>query len=337
MAVSPEAVTWAYRFFLGREPESQEVIAAHLSAQDATHLARLLISSGEFTSRKRHLALRLPTERPELARLEVESEATPAEIAACLEKIEAAWSHLGAVRPHFSVLSQEKFRPDRLPEGLDDFWDSGQREAGQVLATLARHEFAISGKTCVEYGCGVGRVTVGLAARFARVDAYDISTTHLELARQRVRDSGVSNVRFHECPTTAMADLEACDVFYSRIVFQHNPPPVIAELIRRALTALRPGGIAIFQVPSHLPGYSFKLRQWLQTDHALDMQMHCLPQQRTFALINESRCTVLEVREDSATAARADSISNTFVVQKQHPSLPRGLQASVRTASGASG
>src|SRR5205085_11410803 len=250
----------------------------------------------------------------------------------CLEKIKGAWSHLGGVAPHFSVSTDKKFLPDNLPKAIDDFWESGRLAAERTLRILARHGFTFSGKTCVEYGCGVGRITTGLSRRFPRLDAYDISATHLDLARERARELGVGNVRFHECSANMLGDLEPCDVFYSRIVFQHNPPPVIAELIRRALTALRPGGIAIFQVPSHLPGYSFKLRQWLQTDHALDMQMHCLPQQRTFALINESRCTVLEVREDSATAARADSISNTFVVQKQHPSLPRGLQASVRTA-----
>src|SRR5437016_10100750 len=70
MSVSADAVTWGYRFFFGREPESQEVIAAHLSARDATHLAQLLMSAPEFTSRKRHLALRLCTERPALAPLE---------------------------------------------------------------------------------------------------------------------------------------------------------------------------------------------------------------------------------------------------------------------------
>ena len=113
-----------------------------------------------------------------------------------------------------------------------------------------------------------------------------------------------------------LGDLEPCDVFYSRIVFQHNPPPVIAELIRNALKALRPGGIAIFQVPSYMSGYGFKLREWLAKDHPLDMQMHCLPQHRIFALIAEHCGAVLEVREDGVAGARDRIVSNNFVVRK---------------------
>jgi len=320
LAVSREAVTWAYRFFLGREPESQQAVASHLGAHDETHLARALMHSAEFASRRQHLMSREPIEPMGLARLDVESEATAAEISACLEKIKAAWVHLGKVTPHFSVLTHEQFKPENLPEALEDFWRSGQHEAEQVFKTLARHEFPIAGKSCVEYGCGVGRVTLGLARGFARVDAYDISTNHLQLARQRARDSGVANVTFHECPTTHGA-LEACDVFYSRIVFQHNPPPVIAELVRRALAALNAGGMAIFQVPTYFRGYSFKLKPWLQTNHPLAMQMHCLPQERIFELISQADCTLLEVREDGATAC-SGGISNTFVVRNGARSRP---------------
>lgn len=313
MGVTADAVTWGYRFFLGREPESPEVVASHLGAKDEAHLARLLMGSAEFEARKWKLGL-APVRHRELARLEVESEATPAEIAACLEKIKAAWSHLGVVAPHFSVRTEKRFLPDNLPGALEEFWDSGRNEAERVLRTLARHGFAFSGKTCVEYGCGVGRVTTGLSRKFARVDAYDISAPHLDLARRHAHELGVGNVRFHECSANILGDLEACDVFYSRIVFQHNPPPVIVELIRKALAALRPGGIAEFQVPSYLPGYSFNLRKWLETDHPLDMQMHCLPQHRIFELIAELRCAVLEVREDSAAGDMF--ISNAFVVRK---------------------
>src|SRR5207302_9905950 len=45
MGVSADAVTWGYRFFLGREPESSEVVAAHLGAKDEIQLAQVLMSS----------------------------------------------------------------------------------------------------------------------------------------------------------------------------------------------------------------------------------------------------------------------------------------------------
>jgi hypothetical protein len=266
MGVSREAVTWGYRFFLGREPESEAVISSHLLARDTTHLAQMLMGSAEFAARRRNFGPRGPARALEVVHLDIDSLATPLEITACLEKIKAAWSHLGAVEPHYSVLTNARFRPAALPGALDDFWHSGQSEAERFVRTLAAHTFSFAGKTCMEYGCGVGRVTSGLSRAFARVEAYDISAAHLDLARARVRDLGITNVRFHECSANTLDVLEPCDVFYSRLVFQHNPPPVIAELIRQALGALRPEGIAVFQVPTYMGGYSFKLPEWLKTE-----------------------------------------------------------------------
>src|SRR2546429_6434525 len=57
----------------------------------------------------------------------------------------------------------KKFLRDNLPKAIDDFWQSGRLAAERTLRTLARHGFAFSGKTCVEYGCGVGRITTGLS------------------------------------------------------------------------------------------------------------------------------------------------------------------------------
>ena len=222
------------------------------------------------------------------------------------------------------MLTDKRFLPDQLPGSIEDFWNSGDVAAAQLLRTLARHGFDPAGKSCVEYGCGVGRVTMALARSFRHVDAYDISAGHLELARQRARELGLGNVRFHECAANILADLEPCDAYYSRIVLQHNPPPLITQLIRKALTALRPGGIAAFQVPSYISGYRFRLRDWLAAKHPLDMQMHCLPQPKIFELAAEQRCTLLEVREDGAAGARERIISNTFVVRKESAAgLPR--------------
>ncbi|MDI1307899.1 MAG: GSCFA domain-containing protein [Methylotenera sp.] len=53
MAVSRDAVIWGFRFFLGRDPESESAIVSHINFKDETALAIALISSGEFSARKR--------------------------------------------------------------------------------------------------------------------------------------------------------------------------------------------------------------------------------------------------------------------------------------------
>jgi len=156
-----------------------------------------------------------------------------------------------------------------------------------------------------------------LAAMFQHVNGYDISSAHIDIARARAKELQLSNVSFVECSSDFLEILKPCDVFYSRIVFQHNPPPIIHELVKHALRSVRPGGVAVFQVPTYIKGYKFNIEEWIAAKHVLDMQMHCLPQADIFELAGDEACDVLEVREDDSTGAPERFISNTFVIRKR--------------------
>jgi hypothetical protein len=106
--------------------------------------------------------------RPDFTKLEVDADASDDQITACLEKIGAAWTHLGIVKPHWSVLTHHEFLPENLGESIDAFYASGEGESAGIENILVRHaRSSLSEKICVEYGSGVGRVTIGLARRFA--------------------------------------------------------------------------------------------------------------------------------------------------------------------------
>lgn len=321
MSVSKDEVVSCYRMILGREPESEDVIKTFMKNHSLSTLRESFIHSPEFVRLWVNLQAKpsqdifLPIDLPKNV---IEHEATPTQLVECLEKIKAAWSHLGITRPHFSVLTDKQYLPENLGENISEFWLSGEREAEKVERMLLRHDFTvISTKTCVEYGCGVGRVTMGLAHRFGQVHGYDISQGHLIQARQHMDEIGVSNCRFHLCSDNLLDPLEACDFFYSRIVFQHNPPPIIRQLIVNALTSLKPDGIAIFQVPTYKINYQYSIDKWISSEHELDMQMHCLPQQVIFSIIAAANCDLIEVREDNSTGAPDQFISNTFVIRKR--------------------
>jgi SAM-dependent methyltransferase len=318
--VSKDEVRWSYRTILGREPESEDVVRRLLTATDFPTLRESFLRSPEFIRDRGTSAAAqghttsLPIDVPGN---EIEYTASDLQLAQCLAKIKLAWSHLGIVRPHFSVLTDKQFLPEQNGKHLDKFWASGEIEAAQVERMLARYGFTDCGtKTAVEYGCGVGRVTTALARRFARVEAYDISQAHLTEARSRAQAVAAENIRFHLCADTFLDRLKPCDFFYSRIVFQHNPPPVIDQLIKRALQCLKSGGIAIFQVPTYRLGYSYSISEWLAADHPLDMQMHCIPQEAIFSIIAAEKCTLLNVREDTSTGAPDRFISNTFIIRR---------------------
>lgn len=317
MTVSRDAVTWGYRLFLGREPESQDAIERHTEARDERHLAERLIRSQEFLRKRPFRGLLVHPTRLDVDPIDVQLDAAADELRMCLAKIERAWVHLGDTAPHFSVVTEDVFRPENIERSMEMFWASGEEAAEQLIRILKRHGVGVlSDKTCVEYGCGVGRVTMALAPRLRRIYGYDISRTHLRWAEERARQLGVTNVSLRDCSASVLPDLASCDLYYSRLVFQHNPPPVIVELIRRALHSLRAGGLAVFQVPTYISDYRFRLREWLDHGDFLDMEMHCLPQSKIFEVISQAASVPLEVREDAATGESGKMVSNTFVVRK---------------------
>jgi SAM-dependent methyltransferase len=246
--------------------------------------------------------------------MEIELDATPEQLLRMLKRIEQSWVKMGEDWPHFSVLSQEQFYPRNLASSIDWFWDSGEGEVGVTLSLLDRLGLEPAGKICVEYGCGLGRVTMPFAARFAEVHAYDISASHLELARERAEVVGAGNVHFHHRGDGVLGPLVDCDFFYSRLVFQHNPPPVMRELIRLALASLLPGGVAVFEMPVYLSGYSFRIDEYLENPNHERMEMHCLPQREVFSLAAAAGCRLIEVREDRTIELRKECLGNYFVI-----------------------
>lgn len=316
----PELVHAIYQGLLAREADNSGLNTHTPILKESADLAVILqkfINSDEFSQSRQMKRMEfLPLD---LNKIEVDTYATDDQLAACITKIKDAWSHLGITRPHFSVLTDKQFLPENLDRNIDKFWKSGENEASGIERILARHGCSsLATKTCVDYGCGVGRVILCLARRFGRVHGYDISPGHLSSAERRAKEIGVTNVDFHLC-SDFYDELQKCDVFYSRIVFQHNPPPIIKLLIEKALRALNPDGVAIFQVPTYSIGYRFNTLEWLNMEHALDMQMHCLPQEQIFKIIAEEQSVLLEVREDNSTGFPDQFISNTFIVRKLDP------------------
>ena len=323
MSITRDDVVYGYRFVLGREPESEAMIDSQMNSRNFSEFRESLFRSHEFESR-RHEVIHFAEVAPlplDLPPLQIETEVSGSQLEACLSKVKRTWSHLGVTSPHWSVLTHRSFLPENFEENEEEFWASSNLDIGNIRSILERQDFSTSKEmTAIEYGCGVGRTTIQLARIFGTVHAYDISRNHLAIAQQRSSELGVSNIVFHECQEALPSELGGCDFFYSCIVFQHNPPPVMKALVRLALTALNPGGIAVFQIPTYKKNYSFHAKSWLDADPTLEMEMHCLPQRNVFTLAQSLDCEILEVREDRWTGNPADEISNTFVIRKKEMS-----------------
>jgi SAM-dependent methyltransferase len=249
--------------------------------------------------------------------LDVEVDASPRQLAAMVRHIAANWRLMGEVQPHFSVIVDPAYYADRIAESEEQFYQSGEHYVADLRRTTARAGIDIAGyRRCLELGCGVGRLSVWLAAQFETVIAVDISPPHLAIARRAAERFGRSNIEFvHLESPASLGSIGAFDIFTSVIVLQHNPPPLIAMILRSVLGQLRPGGVAFFQVPVYREGYSFHVAEYLAAAPGIDgMEMHLIPQAALFRLLRETGCELLACLEDGATGGYM--VSNTILARK---------------------
>ncbi len=99
------------------------------------------------------------------------------------------------------------------------------------------------GKRVLEIGCGIGTDTMNFARAGADVTAVDLSDRSLEIARERARVFGVTNVRFVNGNAERLREslaIQPYDLVYSFGVIHHTPNPDAA--LRELRRYLAPGG-----------------------------------------------------------------------------------------------
>lgn len=317
---SKEEVLWAYRMLLDREPKSEAVLnhyATNVPSRSA--LRALFMQSAEFRNTVQGMtAVRQPLVRSGPP-MEVELDAPADRLAALFARVSAQWHYLGETEPHWSVITNQSYLQTGIADSAEAFYESGRTELAAFEQALARVGLAGQGfEVCVELGCGVGRVTSALAQRCAQVWGVDISAHHLKLAADYAREQGLNNVQWHQVrQVDDVVPVAGFDLLYSRIVLQHNPPPVMQRMLGLLLHALNPGGVAYFQVPTYKAGYRFELSAYLEGDNTTSMEMHYLPQPALFALLAQHGCVLLELREDDAAGLSPNAVSNTVLVRKR--------------------
>lgn len=147
--------------------------------------------------------------------------------------------------------------------------------------------------------------------------AVDISPAYLRVPADHLAPKGIGNVQVRHLDSIGeLARLGDFDVLYSRIVLQHNPPPVMLRLLTDLLTQLKPGGVAFFQVSTYKAGYRFLIDEYLEHENVTDMEMHYLPQAALLELVARRNCRLLEIREDDAIGLSVIAVSNTLLLQK---------------------
>jgi SAM-dependent methyltransferase len=161
-----------------------------------------------------------------------------------VERMRASWDERARAEPMFFIDSD---RRDWDPEA---FRASGERFVAEALAWAGIDG---PGARALEIGCGLGRNAAALAARYARVDALDISP---EMLARAERAGLPENVHLALGSGRDLAGLPggAFDLVFSALVLQHVPADEhVAAYLREIARVLRRGGRAVVQLDTRTP------------------------------------------------------------------------------------
>jgi 2-polyprenyl-3-methyl-5-hydroxy-6-metoxy-1,4-benzoquinol methylase len=317
-----ELVTSAYQALLGQDPDPSNLRTYTDGIRNGRGLLWLLqslVQSVEFILKHSGGNSPLDTAPPMDVQLHA---ANPEELRALWDHISSVWSKLGSTDPYWSVVTDERFRSKNMMDetSIEAFYATGQGDLLRLEAWLRRNALELDPNSiCAEYGCGVGRLTHWLARRVRRVVAFDISEPHLKAAHDYLSRHGIHNVDLVLVREEAdLQMLSEVDLFYSSVVLQHNPPPIMTDILSRAFGGLKNGGHCFFQIPTYSANYSFSMdTYWTYADAHQQMEMHFLPQKTVLELARRHEVFPLEIQPDAAIGNRTCWISNTFLMMKR--------------------
>ena len=232
------------------------------------------------------------------------------------EKASSVYEKFGAEEPFYAVLSHEQYKRRRLD--VDAFYANGRQQIDELICDIERRGIQLGRHRALDFGCGVGRLSIALASHFQHVVGVDVSSSMVETARQHCRRH---NCEFVVNKRVNLADFPtgSFDLVFSDITIKHIPAPASENYVRDFIRLLKPNGLAIFLIPD---GPQYKRdsigERWerfcreqvrpfakrVRGKHAV--QIHYLARQRVEGLITMAGGTLLatEVHPDWTTCSR---------------------------------
>ena len=148
------------------------------------------------------------------------------------------WVKIGLEEPYWGVVSDDRYAQRNIDDAaINEFYASGQEEIDALVGKVSQMFGGWrTAARALDFGCGVGRLSLAMGRWASSVTGHDISPGMLRLARERA--GATANLRFtEEFPRGPF------DWINSFIVFQHIPPDRGMELLERILYELAEDGV----------------------------------------------------------------------------------------------
>jgi len=159
------------------------------------------------------------------------------------------WNQWGEQDPYFGVLSQNKFRKENIDDNRREFFESGAAVVSRVISMATRHFGQFNHGSALDFGSGVGRLTIPLAQRFKNVVGVEISEAMIAEAQRNCQRYAVGNVDFVKSDDHLSRVGQKFDFVNSCLVLQHIPQTRGMTIISGLVSVLNPGGVIALHFP----------------------------------------------------------------------------------------
>lgn len=253
-----------------------------------------------------------------------------------IHDVQRTWDTFGKTDPLWAVLTCSDKMGNRWdPEA---FFATGVQDVDAVMHDLDALGVTPDRERALDFGCAVGRLTQSLAPRFDETIGIDIAPSMLELAERFNRFGDTCRYLHNGEDNLALFPSEHFTFVLSLITLQHVEPRYARQYLQEFLRVLKPGGVLVFQLPSHeTPSYRLKkaLKGFVPSSvlyqyrrmrhgevHAQDptrnrgMEMYGIPKPEVVALLEQAGGSVVDTQPDDHAG---NWTSYRYVVVKPRP------------------
>jgi len=164
-----------------------------------------------------------------------------------LNDLKKNWDQFGIDDPYWSILTDPSKKGNKWNE--KDFFESGSLTIDKEVKQLKRRQPDFTFHSALDFGCGAGRLTQGLAEHFDTVSGVDIAPSMIALAKEKNKKQNCRYYLNDKNDLSIFGD-EEFDFIYSLITLQHMEPKYAKNYIVEFLRVLKPNGFLKFQIPS---------------------------------------------------------------------------------------
>ncbi len=134
-----------------------------------------------------------------------------------------SWEKFARSDPYWAVLTDDRYKGSLDAAARESFFQSGSAFVDMACDNIKRHfgRTIAEADAAIDFGCGVGRLTLPMARICHRVAGIDVSETMRKECLRNARRMGQRNIQCHEGPEELAAGVQRFNWLNSYIVFQH--------------------------------------------------------------------------------------------------------------------